>query len=119
MRPVPGGPIFAGSENEMGEQNDFSRGSVWKHIVNLAVPMTVAQIINVLYNIVDRIYIGHIPGAATDALTGVGLALPIITMISAFANLFGMGGTPLCSIARGAHAYKRAESIMGTSFFML
>ena len=103
----------------MGEQNDFSRGSVWKHIVNLAVPMTVAQIINVLYNIVDRIYIGHIPGAATDALTGVGLALPIITMISAFANLFGMGGAPLCSIARGAHAYKRAESIMGTSFFML
>lgn len=87
--------------------------------MNLAVPMTVAQIINVLYNIVDRIYIGHIPGAATDALTGVGLALPIITMISAFANLFGMGGTPLCSIARGAHAYKRAESIMGTSFFML
>lgn len=71
MRPVPGGPTFAGSENEMGEQNDFSRGSVWKHIVNLAVPMTVAQIINVLYNIVDRIYIGHIPGAATDALTGV------------------------------------------------
>ncbi len=100
-------------ENNLG--TDPIRPLVWR----IAIPSMLAQFVSVLYSIVDRIYIGHIPGAATDALTGVGLALPIITMISAFANLFGMGGAPLCSIARGAHAYKRAESIMGTSFFML
>lgn len=83
------------------------------------MPVPILVFPSFLYNIVDRIYIGQISGAATDALTGMGLALPIITMISAFANLFGMGGAPLCSIARGAPAYKRAESIMGTSFFML
>ena len=101
------------------DKNDFSQGSVVKNIMSLAVPMTLAQLINVLYNIVDRIYIGRIPQDSTLSLTGIGLSLPIITMVIAFANLFGMGGAPLCSIARGAHAYKRAESIMGTSFFML
>lgn len=103
----------------MNNQNDFSCGSVGKHIISLAVPMTLAQLINVLYNMVDKIYIGHLPEASTDALTGVGLALPIITIITAFANLFGTGGAPLCSIARGAHQDKKAESIMGTSFSML
>jgi putative MATE family efflux protein len=103
----------------MNEKNDFSQGSVWKNIVNLAIPMTLAQLINVLYNIVDRIYIGHIQDASTGALTGVGLALPIITIITAFANMFGMGGAPLCSIARGAHEDKKAEDIMGTAFTML
>lgn len=100
-------------------RNDFSTGSTGKHIFSLAVPMTLAQLINVLYNIVDKIYIGHLAVASTDALTGVGLALPVITFITAFANLFGMGGAPLCSIARGAHEDEKAESIMGTSFSML
>lgn len=99
--------------------NDFSKGSVAKNIMNLAVPMTVAQLVNVLYNVVDRIYIGHIPHASTEALTGIGLALPVITMITAFANLFGMGGAPLCSIARGAGDTVRAEKIMGNAFTML
>lgn len=103
----------------MNKKNDFSQGSPWKNIVNMAVPMTLAQLINVLYNIVDRIYIGHIPESSANALTGVGLALPVITIITAFANLFGMGGAPLCSIARGAGQQKRAETIMGTSFSML
>lgn len=99
--------------------NDFSKGSVAKNIMNLAMPMTVAQLVNVLYNVVDRIYIGHIPHASTEALTGIGLALPVITMITAFANLFGMGGAPLCSIARGAGDTVRAEKIMGNAFTML
>ena len=103
----------------MREQHDFSQGSVSGNILSLAIPMTLAQLINVLYNIVDRIYIGHIPHASAQALTGIGLALPIITMITAFANLFGMGGAPLCSIARGSHEEKRAGQIMGNSFSML
>ena len=100
-------------------QNDFSKGSVVRNIVNLAVPMTLAQLINVLYNIVDRIYIGRIPGAGTLPLTGVGLCLPIISMVMAFANLFGMGGAPLCSIERGRGNTEEAERIMGNSFSMM
>ena len=98
---------------------DFSKGKIWKHIVALAVPMTVAQLVQVVYNIVDRIYIGHLPGASSLALTGLGLTFPVITLISAFTNLFGMGGAPLCSIARGRQDEERAEKIMGNTFTML
>ena len=101
------------------EKNDFSKGSVVRHILSLAAPMTLAQLINVLYSVVDRIYIGHLPHASAQALTGIGLCLPVITIISAFANLFGMGGAPLCSIARGGHEDKRAQKVMGNSFSML
>lgn len=100
-------------------KNDFSKGSVVKNILGLAVPMTLAQLINVLYNIVDRIYIGRIPEHATLSLTGIGLSLPMITMVIAFANLFGMGGAPLCSIERGRGNLEEAEKIMGNSFTML
>lgn len=103
----------------MNPENDFSKGSISRNIMNLAVPMTLAQLINVLYSVVDRIYIGHIPHTSTQALTGIGLTLPVITIITAFANLFGMGGAPLCSIARGSRDNERAENIMGTSFSML
>lgn len=106
-------------KTSISEKNDFSQGSVSKNILNLAIPMTLAQLVNVLYSIVDRIYIGHIPNASTEALTGIGLTLPIITIVTAFANLFGMGGAPLCSIARGAHEDERAKKIMGNSFSML
>ena len=101
------------------DQNDFSKGSVVRNIINLAVPMTLAQLINVLYNVVDRIYIGRIPGAGSLPLTGVGLCLPIISMVTAFANLFGMGGAPLCSIERGRGNVDEAEKIMGNSFAMM
>ena len=100
-------------------KNDFSKGSVIKNILNLAFPMTMAQLINVLYNIVDRIYIGKIPENATLSLTGLGLAFPIITIITAFANLIGMGGTPLFSIERGNQNEKEAEYILGNSFCIL
>lgn len=103
----------------METRNDFSKGSVSGNILKLAVPMTVAQLVNVLYSVVDRVYIGHLPNASTEALTGIGLSLPVITMISAFSNLFGMGGAPLCSIARGAGEVKKAEKIMGNSFTLL
>lgn len=101
------------------EENDFSKGSVVRNILGLAVPMTLAQLINVLYNIVDRIYIGMIPDQATLSLTGIGLSLPMITMVIAFANLFGMGGAPLCSIERGRGNLDEAEKIMGNSFTMM
>ena len=103
----------------MNNKNNFAQGSISANILSLAIPMTLAQLINVLYNVIDRMYIGHIPNASTLALTGIGLTFPIITMILAFANLFGMGGAPLCSIARGKGDYEKAEKIMGNSFFML
>lgn len=101
------------------QKNDFSRGSVVKNILKLALPMTLAQLINVMYNIVDRLYIGLIPENATVALTGLGLCLPIISIVTAFANLFGMGGAPLCSIERGRGNLEEAEKIMGNSFVMM
>lgn len=64
---------------------------MWRNIMGLALPMTIAQLINVLYNVVDRMYIGHIPQASTLALTGLGLTFPVISIITAFANLVGMG----------------------------
>ena len=103
----------------MSDKNDFSKGSVAKNIMGLAVPMTLAQLINVMYSIVDRIYIGHMPHVSSEALTGVGLALPVITIITAFANLFGMGGAPLCSIARGENDDEKAKKVMGNSCSLL
>lgn len=107
------------SHTSGGAKNDFSQGSIVMNILNLAVPMTLAQLINVLYNIVDRIYIGRIPDHATLSLTGLGLCLPIISMVMAFANLFGMGGSPLCSIERGRGNEEEAERIMGNSFYLM
>lgn len=100
-------------------ENDFSKGSIIKTILDLAVPMTLAQLVNVLYSIVDRICIGWIPEHSTLSLTGVGLCLPIISIVIAFANLFGMGGAPLCSIERGRGNHEEAERIMGNSFVLM
>ncbi|MGL5435394.1 MAG: MATE family efflux transporter [Lachnospiraceae bacterium] len=100
-------------------KNDFSQGSIVRNILRLSVPMTMAQLINVLYNIVDRIYIGRIPEHATLSLTGLGLCLPIISIVMAFANLFGMGGAPLCSIERGRGETEEAERIMANSFCLM
>ena len=97
-------------------KNDFSKGSVCGHILLQAVPLTIAQLIQLLYNIVDRIYIGHLPGTNGAALTGVGLVFPIISIISAFTNLFASGGAPLFSIARGAGEEQKASRIMNNTF---
>lgn len=104
---------------KQGETKDFSKGSILTNMIRLAVPMTMAQLINVLYNIVDRIYIGRIPEHATLSLTGLGVCFPIITMVIAFANLVGMGGAPLFSIERGKGDEKEAERILGNSFTLL
>lgn len=101
------------------KQNDFSKGSVVGSILSLALPMTLAQLINILYNVVDRMYIGRIPGQGSLPLTGLGLCMPLISVIIAFANLFGTGGAPLCSIARGKGDLQGAERILGNAFTML
>ena len=99
--------------------NDFSVGSVRRNIVKMAIPITLAQLINILYNIVDRMYIGHIDGAGSLALTGLGLCLPVISIVMAFSRLSGTGGAPLCSIERGKGDLDEAERIMGNSFTLL
>lgn len=98
---------------------DFSQGRVWRRIVAQAVPLTLAQLVQLLYSIVDRIYIGHLPGLGSAALTGIGLTFPVVTLIAAFTALFSMGGTPLFSIARGAGEETRARRIMGSVFSLL
>lgn len=100
-------------------QTDFSKGSIPKAIMRLALPMTAAQLVNILYSVVDRIYLGHIPGTGHLALTGLGLTLPILSILMAFANLCGMGGGPLCSIYRGKGDDREAECVMGNSFTLL
>lgn len=98
---------------------DFENGTVTGNIIGAAMPMLVAQILNLLYNIVDRIYIARIPEVGTAALGAVGLCFPLIVIISAFANLFGSGGAPLFSIFRGKKEEQQAIHIMNTSFSML
>jgi len=101
------------------QKSDFSQGSVYRHIISLAIPMTIAQLVQLLYNMVDRIYIGHLPGESYLSLTGLGLTFPIVTVVMAVTNLFGVGGTPLFSIARGKGDEDLAQQIMGNVFVML
>lgn len=100
-------------------EHDFSKGSMSRHIMGQAVPLMIAQVLQLLYNVVDRIYIGHLPDANGLALTGIGLVFPIVSLIGAFTNLYGMGGAPLCSIDRGAGKLDEAEKIMGNSAVLL
>ena len=104
---------------ESRRKNDFSQGSIPKNILSLAIPLTVAQLTVVLYNVVDRAFIGHIDAIGRDAFTGIGLVMPVTYIITAFANLCGTGGAPLCSIARGEGDEGRASRIMGVSFTFL
>ena len=83
------------------QTNDLGRDPVGKLLLRLALPAITAQLINALYNIVDRIYIGHIEGEGDIALTGLGITFPIIMLISAFSALIGMGGSPRASIRMG------------------
>ena len=101
------------------KQIDFEHGTVTSNILNAALPMLVAQIFNLLYNVVDRIYIARIQDVGTTALGAVGLCFPVIVIITAFSNLFGTGGAPLFSIARGKGDREEASQIMNTSFTML
>ena len=101
------------------EKGDFSKGPVFSTIIKLALPIILAELVQVTYNIVDRIYIGRIPDCGTDALTGMGLVLPFITIINAFANLCSYGGATLSAIARGEKNDKKAQSFMENAFTLL
>ena len=101
------------------QKNDFSQGNIPSTIARMAVPLIAAQLINVLYSVVDRIYIARIPDVGLTVLAGVGLTFPIVTLISAFSALAGQGGSPLFSMARGEGQEERAGRIMGNSMLML
>ncbi|MEG1943111.1 MAG: MATE family efflux transporter [Angelakisella sp.] len=94
-------------------QNDLGNDSVKGLLFKLAAPAIAAQLVNMLYNIVDRIYIGHIPNVGAAALTGVGVSMPIIMLISAFSALIGMGGAPRASIKMGQQDNEGASKILG------
>ena len=99
--------------------NKLGTEKVSKLLFQLALPAITAQVINMLYNIVDRIYIGHIEGIGGLALTGVGLCFPILIVISAFSCLIGMGGAPQASIRMGARDHEGAEKILGNCFALI
>ena len=100
-------------------QTDFSKGSVKKLVLSQALPLTMAQAVQLLYNIVDRIYIGHLEGIGDLALTGLGITFPVIVIIAAFTSLYGTGGATLFSIARGEGDTEEAQGILGNVFALL
>ena len=109
-----------GDDNQLATMKaDLSTGSIGKWMVKLAVPSIVAQLINALYNIVDRIYIGHMGADGSLALTGVGVCFPILMVISAFSAFVGMGGGPRASIAMGQKNMEGAERILSNCFTLL
>ena len=101
------------------QQTDFSQGSVKRRVLAQALPLMLAQAVQLLYNIVDRIYIGRLPGEGDLALTGLGVTFPVIVLIAAFTCLFGNGGMTLFSIARGQRNEEEAERILGNVFGLL
>lgn len=103
----------------MKKGNDLGQDSIVRLVFKIAIPSMLAQFVNVLYSIVDRIFVGNIPGGEDVALAGVGVCGPIVTMISAFAFLIGVGGAPLLGIALGEGKKARAENIMANCFMML
>ena len=107
------------AEKTKTQKIDFSKGPVWRCIVAQAVPLTIAQLVQLLYNVVDRIYIGHMEDVGSMALTGIGLTFPLVTLIMAFTALFGVGGVPLFSMERGAGDEEKAGKILGNSFALL
>ncbi|MBR2954077.1 MAG: MATE family efflux transporter [Clostridia bacterium] len=99
--------------------NQMATAPVWSLIIKLSIPAILAQIVNLLYNIVDRIYIGHMENVGTMAITGVGLCFPIISLITAFTMLVAQGGAPRAAIEMGKGDIKKAEKILGNCFLLL
>ena len=98
---------------KMSKEVDLGKERIGRLFFMLAVPAILSQLVNALYNMVDRMYIGHIPEVGATALTGVGISFPIIMIISAFAALVAMGGAPRASILMGQQDIKGAEKILG------
>ncbi len=105
--------------NKIDISQQMATASVWKLIIKLSIPAILAQIVNLLYNVIDRIYIGHMEDVGTMAITGVGLCNPIIVLISAFTMLVAQGGAPRAAIQMGKGDIKKAEKILGNCFSLL
>ena len=103
----------------MKKENDFGRDSIPLLVLKISIPFMFAQFVNVLYSIVDRIYIGNIPVIGADSLAGAGVCAPIITLLSSFGTLIGIGGSVLFSVRLGAGDEKSAKQILANSFSML
>jgi putative MATE family efflux protein len=110
---------LTGEKMNTDRNNKLGTEKIGKLLFSLALPSITAQLVNMLYNIVDRIYIGHMPNIGSDALTGVGITMPIIIIISAFSSLIGMGGAPRAAIKMGEQNDKEAEKILGSCFSAL
>ena len=104
---------------KMSKEVDLGKEPIGHLLFVLAVPSIISQVVNALYNMVDRMYIGHIPGEGAAALTGLGVCFPIIMIVSAFAALMGMGGAPRASILMGKKDNEGAEKILGNCFSAL
>ena len=100
----------------MKKENDFGRDSIPLLVLKISIPFMIAQFVNVFYSIVDRIYVGNIPGTGADALAGVGVCAPIVTLLSSFGTLFGIGGSVLFSVRLGAGDEKGARRLLTNSF---
>lgn len=106
----------------MSKQQDEARlgnGNIWSVVLSLAIPTMLAQFVNVLYSIVDRIYIGNMPEIGDTALAGVGICGPIVTLIASFGSLVGLGGAPLMAIKLGEQDRKGAKQILANGFLLL
>lgn len=103
----------------MKKTNDFGRDSIPLLVLKISIPFMFAQFVNVLYSIVDRIYVGNIPVTGADALAGVGVCAPIVTLLSSFGALFGIGGSVLFSVRLGAGDEKNARKVLANSFVLL
>ena len=99
--------------------NQLATAPIWSLIIKLSIPAILAQVVNLLYNVVDRIYIGHMEDIGTKALTGLGLCVPIITLISAFTMLVAQGGAPRAAIPMGKGDRKKAEQHLGNRFVLV
>ena len=103
----------------MARENDLGNDSIGSLVLKLAVPTMIAQFVNVLYSIIDRIYIGNIPGEGALALAGVGICGPIVTLLTSFGTLIGLGGSILMAMKMGEGNMKKAKQILSNSFLML
>lgn len=111
--------VAQGGRTSMRIENDLGKDNVKNLVFRIAIPSMLAQFVNVLYSVVDRMYIGNIEGIGEIALAGVGVCGPIVTMITAFASMVGIGGSPLMSIKMGEGNEKAAKQILANCFFML
>ncbi len=106
-------------DKKVDVSNQMANAPVWSLIIKLSIPAILAQVVNLLYNIVDRIYIGHMEDVGTLAITGVGLCFPVLSLISAFTMLVAQGGAPRAAIEMGKGDIKKAEKILGNCFVLL